>query len=69
MTSERVRLVAEALYWRKGYADSNPDVGFGPFIDTLLEEVCKGARVSLTVDEKKEVLKRVQQMRHQPPIL
>lgn len=67
--SERVRLVAEALYWRKGYADSNPDVGFGPFIDTLLEEVCKGARVSLTVDEKKEVLKRVQQMRQCPPIL
>lgn len=54
---------AEALYWRLEYMDSNPDVGFGPFPNTVLAEMLARNKQHISEEDKKKVLDRVKRRR------
>jgi len=49
-------LIVECLRWRIGYEDSNPDVGFGPFPEQLLDGILSRCQMSLTAAEKAEIV-------------
>ncbi len=54
-----IALAIAALYWRLRYNDSNPEVGFGPFPDHVLDDIEKDTGANFTADEKKLILGRV----------
>ena len=45
MNDGLIRALATALYYCKHYEDSNPDVGMGPFLETLAERVLRTAQI------------------------
>lgn len=55
---------AEALYWRLEYMDCNPEIGMGPFPDTVLDEMLARNHAHLTEMGKANVLSRVRRRRH-----
>lgn len=57
------RLALEALYWRKAYADSNPDVGMGPSLSTLLDEVLQEANLGYADIAYEDVLHKAKRIR------
>jgi hypothetical protein len=61
MRKELVTAMSEALYWRKQYDDSNPDVGMGPSLDSLLGYIIDRTDLTLTVTEKAAILQNVEQ--------
>jgi len=46
---------AVALQYAKRYEDSNPDVGMGPFIDSILEDIIP-AGVKLSDADKADII-------------
>jgi len=54
-----IALAIAALYWRMKYIDSNPEVGMGPFIEHVLDDVEKDTGANFDADEKKLILGRV----------
>lgn len=58
MNFKELNMFAEAVYWHKQYVDSNPDVGMGPSIDTLIKKI--SFRLSIELDtESLETVKRL----------
>ena len=49
-------LLAVALKWRRAYDDSNPDIGFGPSLEWLLEELIEDAELVVSDPDKYSVL-------------
>ena len=49
MTQTELDLLILATFWNAKYDDSNPDVGFGPAIETLIIDNAKRAGISLSV--------------------
>ena len=56
MTDNEINLTCEALRYLVGYEDSNPDVGFGPSLESLLDNVLRRANITLSTREKVMVL-------------
>jgi hypothetical protein len=54
-----IALAIAALYWRMKYIDSNPEVGMGPWIEHVLDDVEKDTGANFDADEKELILKRV----------
>lgn len=54
--TEREVLLSEAVYWSKRYDDSNPDVGMGPTIDTLLDDVLRSTKLEVSEKERKNIV-------------
>ena len=54
------RMVADAVYWHWRYNESNPDVGFGPMLDHVIDEHIKAHKLTGIVN-KDEVLRLVKQ--------
>lgn len=54
-----IALAIAALYWRMKYIDCNPDVGIGPFIEHVLDDVEKDTGANFDADEKKLIISRV----------
>lgn len=56
---DKINLAIQALYWRKRYHYSNPEIGMGPFLSSLLDRTLKEAGVELTPAEKEQVITQV----------
>ena len=56
MTDNELNLTCEALRYLVGYEDCNPDVGFGPSLEGLLDNVLNRANIELTTRQKVMVL-------------
>jgi hypothetical protein len=56
MTSRELEVWKAALHWLKRYDDSNPDVGMGPSMRSLLSDLEQQTGITLTDDERKKVL-------------
>lgn len=54
-----VRAVVAGVIYAKRYDDSNPDVGMGPSLETLLDRYLKLASLNLTPTEEREALRRL----------
>lgn len=50
MTKKELELLYIACYHYKHYLDSNPDVGMGPSLSTLVDEICE--YLTFQVDQK-----------------
>jgi len=61
MNDELVRSLAVALRYRKLYEDSNPEVGFGPSLEMLAEEVITTAQIQLSIDNINSVVRAYKQ--------
>jgi hypothetical protein len=59
LTQREIRLFISAVYWRRQYDDSNPDVGMGPADWMLLEEIIKEVRIEVSDADRKEILSGV----------
>jgi hypothetical protein len=62
MIPTEMNLAISAVYWRKGYSDSNPDVGMGPFLETLAKEVLDRANVDYTDEELDFIVEEVRRL-------
>jgi hypothetical protein len=60
MNKELFTALCEALYWRKAYSDSNPDVGMGPSLETLLDSVLRRTGINLKDEERLLVVTKVE---------
>jgi len=49
-------LFAEMLFWRMGYERSNPDVGFGPFAESILDDMLRKHGMDVGQGEKDAII-------------
>lgn len=56
MNDDLVRALATALHYSKCYDDSNPDVGFGPSLESLTEGIFRIAEVEPTQNNINQVV-------------
>jgi hypothetical protein len=56
MTDNEIALLIECLRWRMGYENSNPEVGFGPFLDDLLDGICRSVGMNLSMELKEDII-------------
>jgi len=56
---DKINLAVQALYWCKRYHYSNPEIGMGPFLSSLLDRILEEAGVELTPAEKEQVVTQV----------
>lgn len=51
-----VSLFAEALIWKKGYDDSNPDVGMGCFTNNMVDDIASSVGFELDNQQRKVII-------------
>ena len=56
MSDREIALWRLALHWRKEWDDACPDVGMGPSMETLLDELERQAGIHLTEKDRKVIL-------------
>lgn len=56
LTVNERKLLLIALRWRKGYEDSNPDVGMGPFNSMLLDWIIEEAGMQVSDSDKQSII-------------
>ena len=67
MTANELELIVIALRYRVGYEDSNPDVGFGPSLEGLLNSVLSQCGMTLSETELATVIGVYQIKGYRPP--
>lgn len=50
------KAIARILFWLKKYDSVCPDVGIGPFMDTLLDEAIEGLGFELSHDDRAYII-------------
>lgn len=55
LSNREMELFRHLLLWRKAYQDSNPDVGMGPSLKMLAEELVKYLSFEIDEDDIAEV--------------
>jgi hypothetical protein len=60
-------LAAEALYWRLAYGESNPEVGMGPRVDNVLDDLEDDTGLSFSTEERFAIMERVETLRSKRP--
>lgn len=53
------KLLAEALYWKWKWNESNPEVGMGPSMSRLLDEILEATDIDLPDVDRAEILLKV----------
>jgi hypothetical protein len=56
MNNLELLLIVETLRWMVLYDESNPDVGFGPFIEQQLQDICTQVEFNPNIREVSEIL-------------
>ena len=61
MTPNEVKLWVALIKAEKEIDDSNPDVGFGPALGTLMHRAWKRANISLTASDHNYIMEKYKQ--------
>lgn len=67
MTGTELELFVETLKWRVRYVDSNPDVGWGPSLETLISDISQAVGMNLTEQEFEVIVNLYQMKGYRPP--
>ena len=64
ITPNEITLFVESLYWYKKYDDSNPDVGWGPSIDILIDRTIANTSIQINGIDRKQIHLQYKQRRN-----
>lgn len=63
LAKTEIVLAAEALYWRLAYGESNPEIGMGPRVENVLDDLEDDTGLSFSTEERFAILDRVEELR------
>lgn len=64
MSKTEMDLLIEAAYWRMGWHDSNPDVGWGPFVEDVVDGMIRDKDLHPLDYQRDHVIKMVKLRRN-----
>lgn len=56
MNHDAYKLCIEALYWRRRYYDSNPEVGMGPTMERMLDAILARLEIDVAYDDRAAIV-------------